>query len=356
MSKTERIAELEAELNATRGLLDHVATLLNVEVDTKAPLGHDPLSVAIFRLQADADGEDSDHARAGGEMQTFDHDVDGEIDRLHSSGALAVNDKPPAPNVLDSIARGRGALEGIAHELAVSLDGLTLREALEAIHQELLRIKNPGADMSVDTDNPQISKGDSLAQALRHNMAEAQHLHTELKRGRDLLGRLASAMQIGTWDADGTELLERVQRWESFKHVISRRIRELRAVPTSTNDAIADELQVHLTRLMATKEYAKWLEYHPRTTPMVIAMATTPRPAPARYFTLQDLGRLSNCARASSGGQDTDDLQWLPRLMATLVSSSVVGGEFITLMNLVIIPAVARIWAADPPKDMETGQ
>jgi hypothetical protein len=350
MSKKDRITELEANLDASRQRISELEASLRTQTTDN------------IDVQGRLDELSTEEGLPGGQMKTFEKFVDSEIDRNLNSPegrgrALA------QVNGEEELARdlGNDHLDAIAHELGIHVDDLNLGAALEAIHKELLRIKNPGADTSPETGNALLSKGDSLAQAIQHNVAQAQHLSDELTRARALLGRVAGALQVGQWDADGTEILEKVQRWESLKHALRRRIRELRTLHetwrTESDDVldIADELQALLARLMAPKDLAKWLDGKPSgvASPTVAALATIHAPTPLRPFTLTDLARLSNCARSANGGANTDELQWLPRTMAAIAASIVVSGEFVNLMNLVILPALTRLRAAEMESAMD---
>jgi hypothetical protein len=243
----------------------------------------------------------------------------------------------------------RAEIDDIGRELEIDgIERLTPAAALAEIRDQIGRIKNPSSDTSDDSANPQLSKGDSLAASIQHNAAMRQELDEKLTQAREIIAKIAAAMQISKWDADGTEILEKIQRWESFKHVLARRIQYLsgpsgNGVP-ETHKFCADELRSHLARLMAPREFAKWLENRPKgtVTAQVAEIANLPVPTfdpftPAHLLDLVD--RLRQAPEGRSSG-------YLGRAIQDIAHSATAAGEFVRLLNLIVLPLVARQRAA----------
>jgi hypothetical protein len=386
MGKKERIADLEKQsddLGRSRDLLATSAAAANMLIqqigrevgvivnEQIVPSNASEYGARILaairavRQRARTDGAATDEVLSGSRMEAPDHDIDREIDHanevLHNEVALAkadplFGDVPTTTlvsGVIDAIAR-------IAREFDLDTTD-SPGEALGRIHLEILRLKNPSGDVTSEADNPALSKGDSLAQAIEHNAAERDHLHTELTRARAIISRIAAAMQIGTWDADGTQILEKVQRWETLKHVLSRRIHELRSGSPdpsgnigkqwhAARPAIAIELEHHLARLMAPKEFAKWLEGKPPgvVTPAVAELAEQPPAtdqAATEMMSAGDIVRLSRVIRQSVDVSDVL-IGFLDRVFGAMARSVEASSEFLNLMNLVVLPLLARQAAA----------
>lgn len=337
MGKRTRIEDLEQSNGAANALIRQLGDILGIAVDDDV----DSTNVVNYTAKFTA-ALSSNHAIApsaaqpglsGSTFNTFDDEIDDEIDRANATGSqtTALATRMPSHNVSDSL------YESIGVELGVeNLHLLTHPAALREILSRIRALKG-GGDVA-ESDNPQVSKGDSLQEAIQHNAAMRQHLDIEVTRSRAIVARIASAMQITQWDLDGTELIEKVQRWESFKHVLSRRIKELRS---EARGVVADELESILARLMAPREFAKWLEGKPRGTisPAVMDLAT--EPAPANVLEVADLIDLVKCLESGQGVSLVTR-----RLFADLRASVVATQEFLRLMNLVVIPIVARQRAA----------
>jgi hypothetical protein len=298
---------------------------------------------------------DDDELLPGARIEASDKDMDRAIDRAN---ALTQNRHALTQNRHNFASTSQGVtqalmtevgeamdirkvIDAIARELGLDFQNTPPFEAVHGIYQELRRLKNPSADVSTEADSPELSKGDSLAQAVAHNAAQRSHLDTELTKTRTLIARVAAAMQIGTWDADGTELLEKIQRWETLKHVMSRRIRQLRE--DAGQLAVAHEMETLLARLMAPKEFAKWLEGKPpgTVTAAVAELAAQPPGDPSQDMGPGDVVRLSRLIRQSPNVND-DLIAYLDKVFGGLAQSITATNEFLHLMNLVILPILAR--------------
>lgn len=348
MGKRQQIEDLQLENDASNQLIRQLGDILGISVDSDIT----PQNVVGYMAKFSA-ALSSNHAIAptagqpglsGGNFNTFDEDIDYEIDRANRTSGAG-----NALVVRDVVAQSHGdttqeVITSIGQEVGMAdAHMLTPSAALREILGRIRTLKGTG-DVG-ESDNPQVSKGDSLQQAIQHNSSMRQHLDSEVARVRAIVARIAGAMQISKWDDDGTELIEKIQRWETFKHVLSRRIKELRTtigVHAEGHRLIADELEAQLARLMAPREFAKWLENKPRGTvsPAIMEIATaTPPPSNFEMTDLIDLVMLL---------QRTDGTVSKPvrALLQDLRDSSTAAGEFVRLMNLVIFPIVARQRAA----------
>lgn len=344
------LAAAKSDLEACRSLIKAVASTLDMrlpEITAQTAVAATARLVrAITQL-----GEPREAPRAlgpadglsGSSMPSFD-DLDDEIDRANGT-ALA----PSGARTTMAPSPGRGAgadtVDLLAREVGVSIHGLPMDRALQAILDRLLTIKNPGVDVSAEADNPQISRGDSLATAIEHNLKTSQHLGDELRRSREIIARIAGALQISAWDADGTELVERVQRYYSLKHHISRRTKELYKGNT-TQQFAATELQLLLAKIMSNKELAKWLEGKPAgaVNEAVLEAGESPSTPEFRPFVHGDIVRLEQMFANNKG--DDPLVTWLHDDLNGIVRSRAASEELVRLMNLIVLPIVARQRAA----------
>jgi hypothetical protein len=171
-------------------------------------------------------------------------------------------------------------------------------------------------------------------------------------------------MQIDKWDKDGTELLERAQRWEGWKHELKQRVRVLASFPGSVeeraiNGMIANELRAHLGRLLSTKEMADWLKTNERAAGAVKVDAGPPVPPYPFEFRPSDGGAIGRAIDESlsrdpdpPGPDLRDRLIEMTKVFDGIGSSHMSAEEFARTMNLVILPILARQRAAQKvPED-----
>lgn len=304
---------------------------------------------------------DSDHALPGGALETFDHDVDRELDRLQgeTQNQVALQARP----------RGRGEstpLQRLAHELDVDISGLSAEQALDAFTQEIARIKNPSGDISDSTGDPTLSKGDTLSEAIAHNADQRRHLEAEVTRVRGIVGRIAAAMQVDNWTADeAAGIIERVQRWEMLKHELRTRIRDLSKagggsrgtlVERFASSAVArvQELEHMLNRLLSGKEMDDWSKNRPR-------LQASAAPSTAPYDRI-DAGAVAvledavDTAVQAENGPGKLRVNYQPQLhqwhlvLQALVKSTRGTEEFVYLMNHVILATLAQEAALNSPR------
>jgi len=392
--KTDRIRELEGELTAARLLLRHIGDTVGVEIEMPTtaaeavrehqrflealrgarPVDWDKAKTTSREALRDFEATHLNPPRrskpaAPGSWDTFDEHVDEQIDRLSEQGlttppsrggALVRSDDVATDFTLDDLdAMHRSTIRDIARELGLALQGNHDDvDRLQAIYAEILRLKNIGADIAAPSTNKALAKGDSLAQAIEHGHAQTADLRDGATQARMIVNRIAAVMQIGKWDADGTELLERAQRWENWKHELKQRIRVLRTAFGSAasedsrlNRHIADELDRHLARLMAPKELADWLMANERAgvTVKVEAGPTVP-PYPFEFRSgdiVPILAALESRADVTIIEKlGTTRTEGLVTAFRDISLSRVSTDEFARTMNAVILPILARQRAA----------
>lgn len=358
MGKTDRIQELESRLAATESVLYSVSSLVGVDMTGQAvsmrevPVHIAKLSSAIAKLrtQPEVDADDALGYPSGTSLQTFDRFVDGEIDRIAANDAR--EDAAAVPTVrvvmadiLRDLGLGSRAQESIA-EMAI------------AIRDELRRLKNPSTDIASDGLDPNLTKGDSLAQAIEHNAGMRAHLEAELRSCRMIVQRIAATLQVPKFDIDGTELLEKVQRWENLKYTIRKR-RNDRLKSTGllsdalSGDAVAAELGFLLTFLVAPKTLSEWLATKPPmvASDAVLALAAEPA-APPQFgpMSVRDLMIITNYLQTSNPSSKTpipcSDASKLCEMFEMLVTSRTAATEMVNLINLIVIPLLNRQAAA----------
>lgn len=355
MGKRQQIEDLQLENDASNQLIRQLGDILGISVDSDIT----PQNVVGYMAKFSA-ALSSNHPIAptagqpglsGGNFNTFDEDIDDEIDRANrtsgAGNAMVVRDVV----VRDVVAQSHGdttkeVITSIGQEVGMAdAHMLTPSAALREILGRIRLLKGTG-DVG-ESDNPQVSKGDSLQQAIQHNSSMRQHLDSEVARVRAIVARIAGAMQISKWDDDGTELIEKIQRWETFKHVLSRRIKELLVRPSADQGAVpgfvvAQELELILAKLMAPREFAKWLENKPRGTVSQAIMEIATATPPPSNFAMTDLIDLVMLLQRTDGTVSKP----VRALLQDLRDSSTAADEFVRLMNLVIFPIVARQRAA----------
>jgi hypothetical protein len=273
--------------------------------------------------------------RAGSALQSST------LARQSDETQLIVKDESEAQLTVD---RCFDVIADIHRELGIVIGpDQSIADAAKNIHTELLRIKNPSGDVAADAAGT-LSKGDTLGEAISHNRAAQRNLELELGKARAIIQRVAGAMQISQWDADGTELVERAQRWDGFKHALRKSLDvwRARAEVSRQSDfpdgsaAIVLELSGFLALLTSHKELAAWLKNKPKVASGVVLSLASEGPTQGRQFTSKDLASLALIV--GNGVGMTDGSVWL----TSISDSSVANAEFVNLMNLVILPILAR--------------
>lgn len=386
--KTDRIKELEGNLSCYRKLLRHIGdTLGGVEFEvtdeTDVAIAHQRFLDAIRRMKEPlpprepGDFKESilsqprrrSRPTAPGSWDTHDELVDEQIERMEaqgltkpreSGGVLVRRDDGEFAPLLADLAP---IILLIAGELGLNVGEARHDEALTAIHEEIVRVKNQGADVEAESGSKFLSAGKSLGQAIAHDHAQAAELREGAALARTIVARLAAVMQIDKWDKDGTELLERAQRWEGWKHELKRRIRALRASGLNQaefdfNKGIADELQRQLERLMSGKEMADWLKANEKAGAVKVDAGPPALPYPFEFraddVPLMQVAHIKASMDTGTTMGPRALTRWsdLGNTFTEIAASRVATEEFARTMNLIVLPILARQRAAQKvPKD-----
>lgn len=352
--KDDRIKELEDEVRgvtdevaASTGLIQTVATILGIApLECALTMNTLPAAIARFthriselrmteraaELSADQrleraldEGEQGEvDGLPGQALQTFDKLVDREVDQI--------------PEPVQAI---RIVLLAIAREIGIhNPDALSDNDLGQIIYAEIHRITHPAAD--VDSDDRGLAKGDTLAQAVAHGRGREHQLLADLTQARATLSRIASALQIqGKIDEDGTEILERVQRFANLKYTLKGRLAEMRKIANPAHEAsrwAIDELRFVLSLIVAPQVLAGWIANKPAgaATAAVLEQAEIAPAVPSLTFTALDIQSISIRM------QDYHNFPKLIDLLNRLSKSVVASIELVHFMNLIIIPLLDR--------------
>lgn len=349
--KTDQIEALTAELEATKILLRGFGDTVGVVIDRPITPADIPRYTREFTdaMRGGAAAQPSHVAlaelakrprpsRMSGDWNTFDDHVDDQIDRFEAQG-LTDKDGAKSEDEDDPLE----IVANIAREIGVT--GATPADTLRLIYEEVLRLKNPG-DIAAPSDSRALAKGDTLGDAFSHAHDQNQHLREGVQQVRTVLQRIAAVMQVDRWDPDGTEICERAQTYEGWKHALKKRIKDLLAGVSGTgaiNQAIAQELQSHLERLMTRRELVDWNKSRDTWVKRAAeAAAITPMIEPYPFtFRNSDLAMIRHAlvfdeARARS----------LMGVFADICDSVVATDAWVKFMNRDLSPILARQRAA----------
>jgi len=299
---------------------------------------------------------------AAGPWHTFDDEVDAEIARLAERGELAPRPSPPAAGQTEMSQdqpAGGGTLPRVASGTALAVRETdatpdTIRawverigelvgawdddtaQMLQSIHGEILRVTGARSPESA-------APVESLAEVVGAGRDENIHLREEFTKARTIIGRVAAAMQIGEVDPDGVLLLEKVQRWESAKVLLKRRVTELER---QNLPRMADELKVHLASLISSKEFNDWMKAKPKVDQAKLlstdALEIAQAPDLGRFHAIrrEDVQRVCEILDSENiGRRDAHPFD----VFEAMLKSQTATQEFIKATNLLVIPILARL-------------
>lgn len=190
---------------------------------------------------------------------------------------------------------------------------------------------------------PQLDKPESALDVVRANNAERSSLQDSARRNNQIISRVASALRVDQWDADGTQILEKAQQWASFAHWIKQRQKR------APSQEIANELATVLTALVAPSDLAKWImtrEESPgeQMPAVVLEVAQSPAGTDSRIeasVTKANLSKLLNVVIAARHINPTagDGSEWLSLALMSERGTQ----ELLNLLNLVLLPLLRRM-------------
>jgi hypothetical protein len=231
-------------------------------------------------------------------------------------------------------------LEQIASELGVTPDPDV--DTGDACIAAIGRLKNNGPELG---DDPQVSKGDTLAEAMVQNRDERATLLDSLTTSRGIVNRVAAALNVSQWNADGIEIVEKAQRWSGFVYALKIRLRNLTEQNLHTIEQLAriSEVSAIISQLSAPTTLAKWVADHPASVIPPSVVDTASEPAITR-----DLLRASDVSFIADAISDYETplhslKSSLCILLRAMAESPAVTSEFISMMNLIIIPYLRRL-------------
>jgi hypothetical protein len=147
---------------------------------------------------------------------------------------------------------------------------------------------------------------DAMAKAITHDRKIREEMRGELAAARMVINRLAAIMGVQKWDADGSEIVEKAQRWVGFGGDLKRRIKVLETAIIGSyasnclRYARIEEVTAMYARFMGTGDLAGWMATIPSdvsTVAMIEAASYPPpgspqcEPEDADLVTVDDLRR-----------------------------------------------------------------
>lgn len=277
-------------------------------------------------------------------LASFGDLVDAEITRVNASAA-------------DPVGCWR-IIGEIAHELGVDIEpaamaadpGSAIAGALGQILKAMQSIKNPDTDLAISKD------GETLAQAFDSNRAERHELHEQLTSARAIVGSVAGALQVGSWSPGGLEIIQKANRLGTFKHVLKKHILDWKShAPTDTVEIskVAAELEFLATYFSGPKEIADWIKNKPTeaATEGVRSLCEgSYKTSPSKFMTI-DVEIIHKALTTPHLTAWMAQRELLATTFRALMSDPSTRGEFVTLMNLIIIPLLERSKAANGQAD-----
>lgn len=260
---------------------------------------------------------------------------------------------------------GRGTVSMAADEDPGVEPGSSLEQdpAVVEAMAAIAELRNPTTDPAPK---------ERLVDIVRHNNQQRDLLQNNQRASNTLISRIASALQVPRWDADGAEVLEKAQRFSVFVHFLSKRLKAalaeippvLEVVPKCEEGVhktecpgcnyhaaqasgdrarvVVDELRAIISALVAPPQLSKFLhEKSPaRVTPGIFDTALDPDMVVgdinrADVLMLRDAWSVAVAERNRPSGH----LDWL----ITLTKSEVAIKEFVDIVNLLVVPTINRL-------------
>ncbi len=252
-----------------------------------------------------------------------------------------LQDKLDRAQGLNQAELGLGPVRGprIADE-----DGVEIFRAEQAAAADLQAIQE------LHRPPPQPDKVETSLDVVRANNAERASLQTSARLNNALISRIASALRVTTWDVDGTEILEKCQRWDAFAHWLKQRQK-------NATGAVANEIGTVLAALVAPMDLAKWIMDKTAETVPECAVEVAGSPVgrlPDDYLgtvTREQLLWIRNsCGFVADGpskgvmlGSEVDNytaaFSWLDAALKTERGTN----ELLALLNMVLLPFLRRM-------------
>ena len=220
-------------------------------------------------------------------------------------------------------------------------------------------VENIATAMNVHVEDGE-HVGDALARAIDHDLKLRDHLADQLRQSRMVINRVAAILNVQKWDEDGSEIIEKAQRWSVFSHSLLARLRTAvqdreaalhglvagdensslwaTAMANSREAAYADarvsELRAVIAQLVGSAEFAAMVSKMPtKAVPPSIAQIadTTTEIVP---LSVSNLGTLKISGDSKSAR--------LIEVLESIFASAVMRGEFLQILNLIFLPRLQK--------------
>lgn len=200
---------------------------------------------------------------------------------------------------------------------------------------------------------------DAMAKAIEHDRKIREEMRSALAAARLVINRLASIMGVQKWDADGSELIEKAQRWVGFAGDLKRRIKALETATIGSYGANClryariEEVTAMYARFMGTGDLAQWLATIPSDV-STVAMMDAAEPLPpglpendpedGKALTMDDVRDLVGAAVAAVADGVVRPIK-ADTIFARMETSAVAMQTLAQVINLVILPHLRKIGA-----------
>lgn len=195
---------------------------------------------------------------------------------------------------------------------------------------------------------------DTLAESIEHNRTERINLGRDLRQSRQVVNQVAAALQVGQWDKDGTEIIERGQRLGIINHALRRRLKAVEDLKVITphdqgeaaeraarRKGASDELRGLMAEIMAPEALAKFLASKPSfaPTPAMFEAITAPAPVEVPFldsFTIDQLHWI--IALADLADARLPDAAACRRLLLLLARSETAMSDVVAMFRGALLP------------------
>jgi hypothetical protein len=206
------------------------------------------------------------------------------------------------------------------------------------------------AAMGIDEDHLDdgIRVEDALASAINHDLRLRDKLRSDLQATRMALQRVAAAHGVQKWDADGTEIIEKAQRWRAFGSAILRRIGALEASdPTSKLSTVVkfvrlDELSAVYAQFNGSADLAAWLATLPSDASNLAMFDAAAAQLPAGS---PDVDQADGELITPDDVTGDADHKRINALITRVAGSTVATASLLKMINFVLIPHLRRVGA-----------
>jgi hypothetical protein len=221
----------------------------------------------------------------------------------------------------------------------------------DMILEAVRRLHNPHHDIS-HGDALMVEKNDTLAEAMAQNRKERSELDIGLTQARGTVQRLAGALQVSEWNKDGDEIVEKAQRFGIFAYWLKKRLGELAApnAESLTRESRSEEIRTVLAALIGEEKLAKFIQNKPvKVSPTLLDLAENGAPKGNTYldreFDMSDITILQKATEkfaVASGEVNDPRIDQVMLVFKRLSESAAAREEFLSIMNLVVLPLLRR--------------